>query len=460
MGAATEAAIFAGSTGQALYILDTGVADPLRIRTGSFGCWFRTAKRGINQFILSKWGATVGTQSFVLYVNSANVVTATVGDGTTQPAAVGTTDVADDRWHFAVATHDGTKLRLYVDGVLEATVAAAFPIVSAVSNFNIGGANADGATAATSPFFGRTDEAFVTSDVLSDDQVRNLYCARVAHALAVTPADVRLAVRRRRRGGPVAVADFPAQPIRLHNFTAGAVTDQGSGGVALTPNPGTGAIVDVAGGDGATAGAKALSGAHTGLSSTDAGLPNGTTSRSFGAWFKTGLTATAGILGWGTTSTADARLAVPAGATGTIVASSGADVITGPVVADGMWHHAVVVEEFAPADGVKRKLYLDGRLVGISTVLNALTLAGANRFRVGANPDATAPFTGQIDSLFVYAGALTPEQVRALYNVGSQALAPSQKNAGDHVEAIEAASLLATFDTLDGCDQIDLGVAA
>jgi hypothetical protein len=32
----------------------------------------------------------------------------------------GVSDVCDDRWHF-VATYDGTSLRLYVDGVLEAT---------------------------------------------------------------------------------------------------------------------------------------------------------------------------------------------------------------------------------------------------------------------------------------------------------------------------------------------------
>src|SRR3954466_8854787 len=33
-GAASEAAVFTGSTAQALYIVDTGAADPFRIRTG------------------------------------------------------------------------------------------------------------------------------------------------------------------------------------------------------------------------------------------------------------------------------------------------------------------------------------------------------------------------------------------------------------------------------------------
>ena len=55
-GSAIEAAQFAGSTGQALYISDTGAADPFRIKTGSWGCWFRVAKRATQQDVFSKWG--------------------------------------------------------------------------------------------------------------------------------------------------------------------------------------------------------------------------------------------------------------------------------------------------------------------------------------------------------------------------------------------------------------------
>jgi predicted ATP-grasp superfamily ATP-dependent carboligase len=144
---------------------------------------------------------------------------------------------------------------------------------------------------------------------------------------------------------------------------------------------------------------------------------------------------------------------------GFLRALSNADSITAPVShADGQWHFAVATEDNAAADGVKRKLYVDGRLVGGSTVLNTITLAGANRFRVGALNDGTIPFTGQLDAAFVYAGALTPEQVRALYNVGSLALAASPKAEGDHVEALEATGLLAHFDAIEGTDLVDLSV--
>ena len=133
------------------------------------------------------------------------------------------------------------------------------------------------------------DEAFVTNDVLSDDQVRALYCAKIAHGFSVTPTAVNLAVRRARKGGPLAPADFPTTPLRLHNFTAGALTDQGSGGVALTNN---GAAVSVVGADGAQGGAFSYAGAQS-LSATDAGLPSGLAARSYGCWFKTTLTGAA-----------------------------------------------------------------------------------------------------------------------------------------------------------------------
>jgi hypothetical protein len=90
--------------------------------------------------------------------------------------------------------------------------------------------------------------------------------------------------------------------------------------------------------------------------------------------------------------------------------------------------------------------------------LNTLTLAGANRFRVGANPDGSGPFVGQVGGAFVYAGALTPSQVQALYNVAGQQLALSPKSDADHIEAFETSRVLAAFDSIEGTDLVDLTV--
>jgi hypothetical protein len=454
-GAATEAAIFTGSTAQALYIADTGAADPFRIRTGSWGCWFRTAKRGASQVLVSKWGSALATQAWILWALTSNVAAVNVGDGATQPSAVGVSDVCDDRWHFAVATYDGAKIRLYVDGALEASNTFTGLAGSFAAPLNIGAQTADGSTAATNPFYGRVDEAFVTADVLSPEQVLNLYCARITHPLGAIPKHTIVTVTRRKRGPALSGTDFPTLPVRLHNFVAGSGADSGTGGVTISP-VGGGSIVSTAAPDGTRDGAQSFSGAHTGLGATDAGLPAALTARSYGVWVKSATPGTYNVLNWGTFTTADARLTT--GATGTIIAASAGDQITGPIALDGLWHHVVVVEDNAAGDGVKRKLYVDGRNVGGSTVLNTITLAGANAFRVGAGSTGAAPFVGQISRAFVYAGALTPEQVHNLYSVGGQALAGSPKAEGDHIEALESSGVLAHFDGVEGCDIIDLSV--
>lgn len=453
---ASEAAQFTGSTAQALYIADTGAADPFRIRTGSWGCWFRTAKRATGQSMLQKDTATAGQRAWAQFVSTGNVAVGEVYlDGTTPSSVLGVTDVADDRWHFVCTTFDGSAARMYVDGVLEGSLSAAGTIFGGSGPLNVGAQRADAATASVSSHFGRIDEAFVTADVLSEDQVRMLYAVKIPHGRASTPSDVTLVVRRRRKGGPLATTDFPSQPVRLHNFTAGVLTDQGSGNTAVTVT-GTGSIIAVAGVDGTKDGARQFSGTHTGLASTDAGLPATLTPRSLGCWFKTSV-LNQSVMGWGTSDTNGIRLDIIASAQFRVVDNANGT-FGGPAVNDGLWHHGVCVMDNAAVDGLKGKLYLDGKLIAAKTDLGSITLAGANRFRVGSSYDGTTPFAGTIDGAFVHSVALTPEEVRKLYAVGSQALANSIKNPGDHVEGVDATNVFFVGDTLEPQHTFDLGV--
>jgi hypothetical protein len=460
-GAVTTAAQFRGASGTpandpALYIADTGAADPFRISTGSWGCWFRTAKRGTFQIAFSKWAAA-GTLAWLLTVNASNVAEGRVSiDGSSAIIAAGVSDVADDRWHFAVVTHDATTLRLYVDGVLETTISAGSSIYAGGAPLNIGGNAADGSAANGTPFYGRVDEAFVTADVLTEDQVRSLYAARLVHTLGAQPKTVSLSVRRQRRGAPLATTDFSTTPLRLHNFTAGSLADQGSNN---TP------VVYISGGAGAIAGADGVYQNALGFSAgqvgaTDAGLPSALTARSYGGWIKTTPAAVAFImLDWGNAVGA-ARIYVAATAQGNVLTStSGADAITGPYAADGQWHFAVVTEDNTAGDGVRRKLYVDGRLVNGSTVMNPITLGGANRLRLAANNDGTSLGTGQIDGVFITGYAMTTDEVLRLYAKASQTMPSSPKNSGDHVEGFDSGSVLVVADTLDAQHYIDLTLA-
>jgi hypothetical protein len=459
-GAASTAAQFTGAVAQALYISDTGAADPFRIRTGTVGAWTRTAKRGTFQMVVDKYG-TANQQIFSLYIHSGNNATwGTCYDGSNNAYAVSaTSDIADDRWHFIVGTVDASVAKLYVDGVLEAQGNIPSPMFSGSSVLNVGSRAADSSTAAVFPHFGRIDEAFITGDVLSEDQVRMLYCAKIAHTLAAVPARVSLNVRRRKKGGAFAVADFSTQPLRLHNFSAGSLGDQGSNNQALVSNPATGAINTASGADGTNSNAFNFYGTHAGLSATSTGLPAGLTPRSYGCWFKSLSQGAATLIGWGSAplGTTDARFGISSGMV--FSTSSGDSMVNGVYIADGLWHFGVVVEDNTAVDGLKRRLYVDGKLNLVSTVLNAIGLGGANTFRIGAATDGQQPLTGQIDGAFVCDYALTSDQVKALYAKGVQALSPSPKNVGDHVEGMDAANLYAIFDTLETQYQVDLAVA-
>jgi hypothetical protein len=464
-GVANTAAQFAGLATQAFYISDSGAADPFRIKFGTWGCWFRTAKRGTLQRLMNKWNTSGGggDVNWAIHVDQNNMAVSSANANGTVYSAAGFTDVADDRWHFLCASADGTMARIFVDGILEATgQALGYLLQNTPGPVNIGSFGADASTGAAQSFWGRIDEAFITSDILSEDQVYNLYCASVPHSLAVVPTRVSLNVRRRRKGAALVASDFPTQPLRLHNFSAGSLGDEGSNNTALTSNPGSGFIGSTPGADGSNNNAYAFSGAHTGLSSTDAGLPSGVATRSYGCWFKVpgaiGSTFQT-IMSWGIISTGESRLDMIYSPAGQIRCINNGDVIYSSVLSDGLWHFIVSSEDSAALDGAKRKFYVDGKLVAISATFAATTPGGANSFRIGANPNGTQPWTGQIDCVFVCGYALTPDQIRVLYAKGSQVLSPSPKNVGDHVEGMDAANLYVAFDTLDSQYQVDLGVS-
>ena len=464
-GGLNSAVLLTGSTSQGLYITDTGAADPFRIKVGSFGCWFRTGRKVPTSYMAMISKTTYpsdGQMSYWLEMGPDGRVAANFcPDGliANKVVAQGVVDWADDRWHFAVVVHDGARAFLYIDSVLEAIAHPGSPIFQSNGPFNIGSSGSSAGAAGSLQWQGNLDEAFITGDILSEDQIRNLYAARILHGRPAAPTRIQVGVKRLKKGAALVSGDFPSQPLRLYNFTAGALTDAGSNGQALTNNGGATAVP---GADGLTGNAFQFIAASTqNLSSTDTGLPSGTTSRSFGCWFKAATVQNnPALVAWGGAGTSCEALYINSG--GVLVGRNVSDDIQGLFVVDGVWHFAVLTEDNLPSGDTKRKLYLDGKCIGSSMTLVSITLGGANRFRVGHWPDGSgggAPsLHGQIDSVFVCNYILTPDQIATLYAKGSQALGSSPKNAGDHVESISSTELLCVFDQLESQHQVDLVV--
>lgn len=456
-GVANAAAQFTGSSAQALYIADTGAADPFRIKTGTVGAWIKTAKRGTAQAAVSKWSASSATRSFYVGVGTNNAAAVAVDTGATSVILAGVSDICDDRWHWVELKADGATMTVVVDGVVENSVPfSGIMNVGASAPLNIGGFLADGATAASDPFFGRVDEAFVTADVLSEEQDRLIYAAKIVHGYASLPRLAAAGIRRRRRGATLATSDFPSQPLHLYSLTAGALTDAGSLGTALTAN---GTPLAVQGMDGAAGNAyNFVAASSQTLSATDTGLPAGTTSRSYGCWFRSSGAANQGFMAWGTTEASnDARIGLVGGA---VFSGSGADFITAGAYNDGVAHHIVVVEDNAAIDGLKRKVYVDGRLVVTSTTLNAIVLGGANKFRIGSGVTPSNFMQGQLDEVFVWSGALTAEQVAVIYQKSGQTLAQSIVEPGRYIEAMDTTNMYIITDQVESNYQLDLAVAS
>lgn len=457
-GAATEAAIFTGGD-KALYIADTGANDPFRIRTGSWGCWFRTAKKGADQALISKDSTAASNRAYLLYIDNADFLHLSIITDAANAITSVTSPTAgvynDDRWHFTVATYDGTTLRLYVDGALVASAAVVGLINPASMPLNIGARAADATTAASLPFYGRIDAAFLTADVLTLDQIRYLAAAKVAHGLAAAPSQVTLNVRRRARGPLLAATDFPTQPLRGYNLDA--LADFGSANLPLTNN---GSVPSGPGPDGAPAGSFHFPNSTASfLSAADTGLPTGTTARSMGAWVKTsGSGGNAVIAYYGSSP----QYYLYVDAAGTVRQGDGNnDTSPDTVITDGRWHFAVATYDPAAADGLVRKVYVDGKLGGSSsTAILSTVLAGASGVQIGrwASP-AQYAFYGEIARVFICNYALTVSQIVGLYALGSRAMPPSPKDVGANIEAMDATNLYLLND-LESNHQVDLLVAA
>ena len=445
----------------ALYIADTGAADPFRLKTGSFGAWVRTSKQGVLQSVITKRGAA-GQLGYWLRISTANVFTFGISStGSDVLELIGLSKVCDDRWHFVVGVFDGILQSLYVDGTLEATQllggSGSGLIFGSNGPLNIGSWGANSTTAVSEPNFGRVDEAFLTSEILSIDKVYNFYCAKIPHTLAAVPSGASLNIHPGAKGASLLPADFPAMPLRLYNFSAASLGNDGS-----NPSSGLtviGAPVSVPGVDGTQGNAYGLSGAQR-FVAPDTGLPAGTATTSYGCWVKcsNGTSSSLYILTWGTTNgTNDTRIAI---VSGNIVFTSGASSVTGPFISDGNWHFVVVVQDNSAIDGLKRKFYVDGRLIASSITLNAIVLGGANKFVIGSSLASASNFIGQIDTVFVCDYTLMMGDINKLYTKSLYEHLPSPKNVGDHILQMSSTDLLVAFDTLDISHKVSMKVMA
>ena len=175
------------------------------------------------------------------------------------------------------------------------------------------------------------------------------------------------------------------------------------------------------------------------LDETDAlpsDIPVGDEGYSIAAFIKTDVAGRNGIISWGTGASgeynglrtgdggADDKTPGVQSLVGANWGGSGYDAIRVGDYADGQWHHIAVT--FNPQTREKI-LYLDGVQLGEAEITSPLDVAAEN-FRIGTlhyvynGEDRNESFTGMLDELQIYSGALTAEEVAALADVGGETL--------------------------------------
>lgn len=464
-GIAQEALSFPGAVTDVLYRADTGAGDPFRITTGTWGAVFRCDKRNTHQEIISKIRVTGNQMSYGLSVQSDNKPRAFVSmNGSSYVLAQSNTDVADGRLHFAYATFDGTMLRLYVDGVLDAMAPATGHIFPSTAPFNIGGYNGDASTAVADPFCGVIDEAFVTGDVLNEDQINFLRAVAIPHGLpGQVPTRVDIAVRRAREGKIASSGDFIGGTARrIYSMSAGSLADTGANSANLTAN---GSVTGEGNGpDGSRRGAMYFDGSSAYLSATDSGLPSGGADMTAGVWFQTpaiGATHRT-LVTYGTHANGPRLLYVQnTGLLATYDPVSGVAFTSPMRVDDAFWHFGVIVYSYSDPVGIKRRLYLDGELVVSDTATPwSIALGGSNWLQYGRLAQSGGEmFQGHMARGFIANWAMKHDEIQGLHTLSSMPGMPSLSDPGAHVEGIDTTNVYCLFDDVPMHHQVDLKVA-
>lgn len=142
--------------------------------TFTVGAYIKTTTAGSSKAIIHKIAS--GTDlNYGLGIDAANHGLVSFTDNTTGNAVqcAGTTTLTDGTWHYVVGTYDGAALKLYVDGVLDNSVATTATPRTGTGILSLGSSN--GAI----KFTGSLDELSIWSNALSLSQIQGMIGQRL-----------------------------------------------------------------------------------------------------------------------------------------------------------------------------------------------------------------------------------------------------------------------------------------
>ena len=149
--------------------VDCGDAEILDLKRGSVSCWFKPAAINQQSVLVSRDDGS--NRNWWIYLNNDETVYWTTVVGGTARNAISSTTYAAGTWMHVVGTHDGSNMKIYINGILENVTAASGDLDNDDVSFTIGAREAG----ADRHFNGAIDEVAVWTGSLSADSVYALY---------------------------------------------------------------------------------------------------------------------------------------------------------------------------------------------------------------------------------------------------------------------------------------------
>lgn len=175
------------------------VSSPNPPATGlTVGCWVKSSTTARYQYLMVQWGVAGGTDNWHMRLDTSTGLvywnTSTSGSYQGARDLNGTTNICDGKWHLVVCTYDLINEKIYVDGKLEATLAATGAIFSpAALNISLGGLS-DNSTG-SNWLIGDMDEPRIYNYGMPANIVKEWYNTRTRWELRYQPKLTKIRVK-------------------------------------------------------------------------------------------------------------------------------------------------------------------------------------------------------------------------------------------------------------------------
>ena len=381
-----------------------------------------------------------------------------IWDGTSVPLmSVTVPTLVNQRWYHIVSVYDlsatdSVSMRVYINGNYIGIDTKSLD-TSKFNNFIYGrlGYSVSGVT--NRYFKGSIDDFRIYNRALSAQEISNIYTTGGLSKISASASSiVSTSTAVGLDAGLVGWWTMDGQDI---NWTTNKIIDRsGNGNIGTLVNLST-TTSTISGKIGQSL--QFLSSTLIKAPSLDA-YPNGKTSLTMSVWAKwngsdnaTG-SADKSIVGWWYNN--DNRITVPRSSPGRVqlkILANGTAVVNSARsdYNDNKWHHIVGIY-----DGAKTYLYIDGNQASTPSNMTG-PMVSSDKFNIGSiNNDGSGSwnFRGSVDDTRIYSRALSPSEVRDLYNQGGTKLSASSPTIVSPTTATGLNRGLVGYWTMDGKD--------